>query len=262
MSVDRPQPLLTAEDCSPAVLERACAVSPFIFLADHAGQTIPSRLGDLGLPPGEIDRHIGWDIGSLPVAQRLSELLDATLIHQRYSRLVIDCNRTPGIASSIPEISEQTTIPGNQSVTPAQAEARRTEIFQPYHDLIRQTLDRRAAQGQPSVIISMHSFTPTFKGVARPWQIGTLFNRNPEWALLLVELLRAEGDLQVGVNEPYAMTDATDYTLPFHAERRYLPYVGIEIRQDLITQSFGQQQWAEKLSRILTQLWQQFSDRC
>ncbi|PYA93942.1 N-formylglutamate amidohydrolase, partial [Serratia marcescens] len=101
-------------------------------------------------------------------------------------------------------------------------------------------------------------FTPVFKGESRPWQVGLLFNRYPEFAHLLAELLREEGDLQVGINEPYAMTDATDYTLPVHAERRGLPYVGIEIRQDLIADERGQQAWAKRFARLLPQAWQRW----
>lgn len=247
-------PLLRDGEPPAAAIERPASRSPFILLADHAGQRIPAQLGDLGLPAGEIDRHIGWDIGSLATAQLLSQYLDATLIHQRYSRLVIDCNRTPGIASSIPEISEHTRIIRNIGVTIEEAEARGAEVFQPYHDLITQTLNRRRDSGQPSVIISMHSFTPSFKNNDRPWQIGTLFNRNPAFSLQFIELLQQDSSLNVGINQPYAMTDATDFTLPFHAERRQLPYVGIEIRQDLITQQAGQEQWAHRLATLLPQV--------
>ncbi|CQH30499.1 N-formylglutamate amidohydrolase [Yersinia frederiksenii] len=247
-------PLLRDGEPPSAVIERPQGQSPFLLLADHAGQRIPSQLGDLGLAIGEIDRHIGWDIGSLATARLLSEYLDVTLIHQQYSRLVIDCNRTPGIASSIPEISEHTRIPRNIGVTVAEAEARRIEVFQPYHDLITQTLNQRRDNGQPSVIISMHSFTPSFKNIERPWQIGTLFNRNPAFALQLVAFLQQDSELHVGINEPYAMTDATDFTLPFHAEQRQLPYVGIEIRQDLITHQVGQVQWATRLAQLLPQV--------
>ncbi|CAI0877260.1 Predicted N-formylglutamate amidohydrolase [Serratia liquefaciens] len=254
-----PQPfaqfLLSAEDPAAVAIETPKGLAPFLLLCDHAGQAIPQQLGDLGLPPGEIDRHIGWDIGALNVSRHLSRQLDAPLIHQRYSRLVIDCNRTPGIPSSIPELSELTPIPGNVGIAAEQALAREHEIFLPYHQAITDSLDARQRSGLPTAIVAMHSFTPVFKGNARPWQVGLLFNRQPEFALLLAELLREEGDLQVGINEPYAMTDATDYTLPVHAERRQLPYVGIEIRQDLLADQQGQQAWAERFARLLPQAW-------
>jgi predicted N-formylglutamate amidohydrolase len=250
--------LLSADEPAAVSVELPQATSPFLLLCDHAGQAIPKRLGDLGLASGDIDRHIGWDIGALAVSRLLAQQLDATLIHQHYSRLVIDCNRTPGIASSIPPLSEVTPIPGNQGISAAEAGACEQEIFQPYHQAINHMLEDRRANNQPSAVIAMHSFTPVFKGDARPWQVGLLFNRHPQFALLLAELLRAEGDLQVGINEPYAMTDATDYTLPVHAERHELPYVGIEIRQDLIGDSAGQAAWAARLARLLPLLWQRW----
>ncbi|WP_431222401.1 N-formylglutamate amidohydrolase [Serratia sp. L9] len=250
--------LLVADEPAAVAVELPQATSPFLLLCDHAGQAIPKRLGSLGLAGGEIDRHIGWDIGALAVSRQLAQQLDATLIHQHYSRLVIDCNRAPGIASSIPLISELTPIPGNQGISAAEAGAREQEIFQPYHQAIGHTLATRQTKGQPSAVIAMHSFTPVFKATARPWQVGLLFNRHPQFALLLAELLREEGDLQVGVNEPYAMTDTTDYTLPVHAERQALPYVGIEIRQDLISDAAGQMAWAARFSRLLPLLWQRW----
>ncbi|CAM4232761.1 N-formylglutamate amidohydrolase [Serratia silvae] len=250
--------LLFADEPAAVSVELPQATSPFLLLCDHAGQAIPKRLGDLGLASGDIDRHIGWDIGALAVSRLLAQRLNATLIHQHYSRLVIDCNRTPGIASSIPLVSEFTPIPGNQGISAAEAVAREQEIFQPYHQAINHTLAARRVNNQPCAVIALHSFTPVFKGDARPWQVGLLFNRHPQFALLLADLLRAEGDLQVGINEPYAMTDATDYTLPVHAERHELPYVGIEIRQDLIGDSAGQAAWAARFARLLPLLWQRW----
>ncbi len=251
-------PLLSADEPSAAAVEIPRGKAPFLLLCDHAGKAIPQSLGDLGLPPGEIERHIGWDIGALSVSRHLSRQLDATLIHQRYSRLVIDCNRAPGIASSIPHLSELTPIPGNIGIDAEHALAREREVFLPYHHAIDEHLGQRQLRELPTAVIAMHSFTPVFKGASRPWQVGLLFNRYPEFAHLLAELLREEGDFQVGINEPYAMTDATDYTLPVHAERRGLPYVGIEIRQDLIADERGQQAWAKRFARLLPQAWQRW----
>ncbi|MFZ1874037.1 MAG: N-formylglutamate amidohydrolase [Chania sp.] len=247
--------LLAAHEPAAVTVERPQGTSPFLLLCDHAGQAIPQCLGDLGLASGDIDRHIGWDIGALSVSQLLAQHLDATLIHQHYSRLVIDCNRTPGGITSIPLISELTPIPANQGITAAEAGAREQEIFHPYHQTIDRTLIARQANGQSCAVIAIHSFTPVFKGESRPWQVGLLFNRYPKFARLLAELLREEGDLQVGINQPYAMTDVTDYTLPVHAERKALPYVGIEIRQDLIADVDGQKAWAARFARLLPQAW-------
>ena len=239
-------------DEPPAVMHvRPRGRSPFLCLCDHAGLCMPRRLGDLGLPAAEIARHIGWDIGAWPVSLLLADALDAVTIGQPYSRLAIDCNRAPGVPSSIVEISESTAVPGNLGLTQAQRDARETALFRPYHDAVAAELDRRAAVGQGSVIIAMHSFTPVYKGIARPWHVGVLFNRDARLARALLDLLHAESDLMVGENEPYAVSDLTDYTVPVHAERRGLAHVELEIRQDLIESEVGQHEWAERLTRLL-----------
>ena len=194
--------------------------SPFLFTSDHYGRLIPKVLGDLGLPENELVRHIAWDIGIAGVAMRLSKLLDVHLIAQRYSRLVIDYNRPPRAASSIPILSEATTIPGNEGLSREDAEIRRREIFDPYHRRIDAVIDQRAHGKQPTLLVSLHSFTPVYAGVARPWHIGTLYHRDRTLPPLLLQALRAEGDLVVGDNEPYAVNEETDYTIPVHGEAR------------------------------------------
>jgi predicted N-formylglutamate amidohydrolase len=201
-----------------------------------------------------LERHIAWDIGIAGVAERMSVALDAHLVAQRYSRLLIDCNRPPGVASSIPLISEATTIPGNEGLTHEQAHERRRAIFDPYHQRIDAVINQRAHQGMPTVIVSLHSFTPVYAGIARPWHIGSLYHRDKTLPPLLLKLLRAEGDLVVGDNQPYAVSDTTDYTIPVHAEARGLMNTGIEIRQDLIADPSGQEQWADRLTRIFREI--------
>ena len=228
--------------------------SPFLLTCDHYGRLIPQALGDLGVPAGELTRHIAWDIGIAGVAERLSNHLGAHLIAQRYSRLVIDCNRPPCVASSIPVLSEATEVPGNEGLTRAAADARRQSIFDPYHRRIGDVIDRRLREGRPTVLVALHSFTPLYAGVSRPWHIGTLYHRDTRLPPLLLRLLRAEGDLVVGDNEPYAVSDETDYTIPIHGEARGLMNSGIEIRQDLIADQFGQKQWADRLARVFGEI--------
>lgn len=246
--------LLGSEDVPPVLEDNASGRSPFLLTCDHYGRAIPRRLGDLGLPASELRRHIAWDIGIAGVAEALSKHLDAHLIAQRYSRLVIDCNRPPDAPSSIPRFSEATTIPANEGLAREAAEARRRQIFDPYHRRIREAIDRRLRDGVPTLLVSLHSFTPVYAGVARPWHIGTLYQRDTKLAPLLLKLLRAEADLVVGDNEPYAVSDETDYTVPIHGEARGLMNTGIEIRQDLIAEHVGQRQWADRLARILGEI--------
>jgi predicted N-formylglutamate amidohydrolase len=243
--------LLEPDEPDPVTIENESGDSVFFLTCEHAGRAFPRRLGTLGLPEAETLRHIAWDIGIGAVGREISRLLNAAVILQSYSRLVIDCNRDPNVSSSIPEISETTEIPGNRSLDEAERAVRVDAIFRPYHNAIAAALDRRVAAGRASVLVALHSFTPVFKGVPRPWHVAVLFNRDPRLAHALAELLRAESGLMVGENEPYAVSDLTDYTVPVHGERRGLPHVEIEIRQDLITDPAGQREWAGRLARLL-----------
>jgi predicted N-formylglutamate amidohydrolase len=247
-------PLLTGDDVPPVHELNAAGRSPFLFTCDHYGRLIPQRLGDLGLPEAELTQHIAWDIGIAGVAEALSRELDAHLVAQRYSRLVIDCNRPPHVASSIPLISEATTIPGNEGLAREAMEVRRLAIFDPYHQRIDEIIERRLEEGRPTVLVSLHSFTPVYAGIARPWHIGTLYHRDKRLPPLLLKALRVEPDLVVGDNEPYAVSDETDYTIPVHAEMRGLMNTGIEIRQDLISDQAGEKEWADRLARIFGEI--------
>jgi predicted N-formylglutamate amidohydrolase len=242
--------LLGRSEVSPVLEQNSAGRSPFLLTCDHYGRLIPHVLGDLGVSESELARHIAWDIGIAGVAEALSKHLDAHLVAQRYSRLVIDCNRPPHVASSIPVISEATTIPGNEGISREAAALRRTQVFEPYHRRIDAVIDQRLAAGRPTVLVSLHSFTPVYAGIARPWHVGTLYHRDTKLPPLLLKLFRAEADLVAGDNEPYAVSDETDYTIPVHGEARGLMNSGIEIRQDLIGDQSGQQQWAERLARI------------
>ncbi|KJC55518.1 N-formylglutamate amidohydrolase [Bradyrhizobium sp. LTSP849] len=246
--------LLGKGDMPPVHEVNAGGASPFLLTSDHYGRILPHALGDLGVAESELTRHIAWDIGIAGVAEQLSELLNAHLVAQRYSRLVIDCNRPPGAVSSIPVMSEATSVPRNEGISEQEREARRREIFEPYHHRIDAVIDDRVHAKRPTVLVSLHSFTPIYAGVARPWHIGALYNRDTVLPRLLLKHLHAESDLVVGDNEPYAVSDLTDYTIPVHGEARGLINTGIEIRQDLIGDQSGQQQWAERLARIFAEI--------
>ena len=160
-------------------------------------------------------------------------------------------NRPPGVPSSISTRSEDTDIPGNLDVDAADAARRRHELFDPYHDRIEDELERRAAAGLATVLVTVHSFTPVYAGFVRPWHAGVLYQRDARLARPLLELLAAEGDLVVGDNEPYAVADDTDYAVVVHGERRGIPHVELEMRQDLIEDEAGQEAWAARLARLL-----------
>jgi predicted N-formylglutamate amidohydrolase len=243
--------LLAPDELAPVTVHNQNGRAPFLIVADHAGNAMPRVLRRLGVPDAECERHIAWDIGIAPVARLLADALDATLVLQNYSRLIIDCNRMPGSETSMPGISELTAVPGNVGLSEDARAARVREIFRPYHDTIEAELDRRREAGRPAALIAMHSFTPIYKGEARPWHAGVLYNRDPRFAHLLMALLKNEAGLTVGDNEPYSVTDESDYTIPVHGERRGLHHVAIEIRQDLIAGDDGQRTWAAALARLL-----------
>ena len=246
--------VLAEDEPAPFMVERESGASPFVLICDHASRRIPRALGDLGVAASELSRHIAWDIGALGVASKLSSLLDATLIAQTYSRLVIDCNRPLTSPTSITLRSERTDVPGNRDLSPDDRAARANEIFAPYHARISAELDRRKAAGRPTALISMHSFTPVFTDVARPWHVGMLYHRDARLAHALLELIRGEGPWNVGDNEPYSVSDGTDYAIPVHGEARGLPHVEIEVRQDLIETEAGQAAWAQRLAGWLIRM--------
>lgn len=245
------QPLLAPDEPAAFRVEREHGRSPFLLICDHAGALVPRRLNSLGLRAGDLQRHIAWDVGAAGVAMQLAARLDAFLILQTYSRLVIDCNRPPGSAQSIVRVSETTRIPGNESVSSAEVLAREREVFRPYHERICTELDLRKAAQRRSILVAVHSFTPTFLGQPRAWHAGVLYNRDRRLAGALLQALRADPELVVGDNEPYSVSDSTDYAIPVYGEQRRLLHVGIEVRQDLVSDEAGQREWAGRLEQAL-----------
>jgi len=243
---------LLAADEPPAFFELSRrGRSNFVIVVDHASARIPRSLGDLGLPESELRRHIAWDIGALAVAREVAATLDAALVAQNYSRLVIDCNRDPAVATSIPTVGESIEIPGNLGLSEQQISARRREIFDPYHNHVRALLDERLAAGRATILVSQHSMTAIFRGVRRDMHAAILYNRDRRFAGLVLDMLRREPELHIADNEPYFVSDETDYTIPRHAEARGLPHVEIEIRQDLVLDGAGQAQWGRRVATAL-----------
>jgi predicted N-formylglutamate amidohydrolase len=181
----------------------------------------------------------------------LSRHLDAPLFLAGYSRLVVDCNRPLRVADIFAERSEDTAIPGNIGISAGERAERASSFYWPYHDALHDFIDARAKGGAVPVLISVHSFTPVYRGVARRWHIGVHYRLDSRLARLALEGLRRDRELIVGENEPYEVTLDEDYTVPVHAERRGLPYVLFEIRQDLIAAEPGVEAWADRLAAIL-----------
>ena len=230
---------------------RPGASGPFLFVCDHASNHVPEALARLGLPPAELQRHIAWDPGALSVSEALSLALDSPVVHPRVSRLVIDCNRAADAPDLIPTVSERTTIPGNADLSAAERERRVRGVQAPFHAAIEALLDARDARGLRTAVVGVHSFTPVYKDVARPWHVGVLSDRDRRLADALIALLAREDGLVVGDNQPYAPSDGVYYTLDRHGQARGHPSVMLEIRNDLVADTAGVARWADILGRLL-----------
>lgn len=229
------------------------ATRGLVILCDHASNHIPEEYGTLGLDPPQLKRHIAYDIGAEAVTMRLARLLGAPAILSRFSRLLIDPNRGDDDPTLIMRLSDGAVVPGNRHLD-ADERARRVDRFwRPYHAAIADVIDRCEAAGTPPAIVSIHSFTESWKGVPRPWHVGILWEDDRRLAIPLLEAFRAEGSLIVGENQPYPGSYEGDCCWQ-HGVRRGLPWAIVEIRQDLIRDEGGQARWAERLARIIESL--------
>lgn len=240
--------LLKPTDPAPAEVLNPDSMADVFLLCEHAGQAIPDALGTLGVNEEIRNSHRGWDIGAEAIARRLADMLQAPLVVQRYSRLVIDCNRPPLGAGSIPSVIDGADIPGNRDVDPVQQQLRVAEIFVPFDQAIARTLDlhpRRAA-------FSIHSFTPRMAGYDRPWQAGFLNRCDLATAnALMSHIARSRPDFELAINQPYQIDHETDWFIPQYAEPRGLQHCLIEIHNDQIRDDAGVDLWAGLLANAI-----------
>lgn len=243
--------LLGPGDPEPVEVVGPEAASRLVLVCEHAGRAVPAALAGLGLAGPELGLHIGHDIGAEGLARGLAARLGAVLVLQRYSRLVVDCNRPHGAADLAPAVSDTVPVPGNAGLDAAGRARRIAAIHAPFHARIAAELDRRAAAGP--VLVAVHSFTPALMadGRARPWEIGFLARADGLARALLGAVRRLRPGTVAALNEPYRITDRGDFTIPVHGEARGLPHVLVELRNDLIGDAAGQGAWAELLARAL-----------
>lgn len=241
-----------ADHLPPVVTINAAGASPFVLVCDHASNRIPERLGDLGLTPHQRLMHIAWDPGALAVAMRLTELLDAPLVHSTVSRLVIDCNRDHDAVDLIPVISERTDIGANVGLPQSERDFRIAAYHRPFHVAIEALLEEREQAGVETILVTVHSFTPSYKDVVRPWPIGLIHGVEERFSHALLAALKAEDPtLNVGWNEPYSARNGVTFTLEHHGDGRGLDCTMIEIRHDEILEPAGVAHWAARLARTL-----------
>lgn len=228
----------------------ACGV---VVLCDHATNDLPPQYGTLGLHPGELSRHIAYDIGAQAVTLGVAARLGAPAVLSRFSRLLIDPNRGEDDPTLVMRISDGAVIAGNRHLDAAERTHRINRFYAPYHNAIAAVLDDCLRTGIVPVIVSMHSFTPIWRGAPRPWHAGILWDKDPRLARPLIEALRLDRTLVVGDNEPYSGILEGD-TLWKHATQRGLANALVEVRQDLISTRAGQDEWSDRLASIITSL--------
>jgi len=243
--------LLGPDDSPPFTLHNPRGGARVLVICDHASRAIPRALDQLGLDDWVLDRHVAWDIGAADVARALADRLDAPAVLAGFSRLVVDPNRALDDPSAFVHVSDGIAIPGNLDLTDADKLRRAEACSGPYHAAITAQLDAFEARGISPAVIAVHSCTPVYAEVVRQWHIGVMWDEDPRIAVPLIERLAAHDDLCVGDNEPYSGRDDHDYTLDTHAEGRRLPYVGIEIRQDLLQEPAQAARWADLLAGAL-----------
>lgn len=245
--------MLSFRDPAPVEVVNQAGPSVLFLTCEHAGRAVPESLGDLGVAIADMDRHIAYDVGAEGLARRMSAEVDATLVLQRYSRLVVDTNRPFEAQDCFPETSDGTAIPANARLDEPKRRQRFEEIHQPFHDTVSQLLDQRAIRGRSTILVSVHSFTPRLaRGSDRPWHLGALSHRDSRFAERFLDMFgQANPGIPIAHNKPYVVSDLSDYTIPVHGEGRGLSHLLLEIRHDLISDARGQSRWSSLVAQAL-----------
>jgi predicted N-formylglutamate amidohydrolase len=243
--------LLAASDGTPVSEVNVQGASDVLLICEHASRKLPASLGTLGLSAAALEAHIAWDPGALAVAKRMSELLDAALIYQNFSRLAYDSNRPPQAPDAMPAKSEIFEVPGNMSLSVQDRALRTREIYEPFRAAIARIIGDRRAQGRQTVLVTVHSFTPVYKGVEREVEIGVLHDADTRLADQMLALAGDENRYCIRRNEPYGPEDGVTHTLKEHGLANGLLNVMIEIRNDLIKDEAGQEVMAGFLAGLI-----------
>ena len=245
--------LLTAAEGKAVTVENASGRSPVLLVCEHASARLPASLGTLGLTPEALTAHIAWDPGALAVARQLSALFDAALVFQNFSRLVYDCNRPPESPDAMPAVSEIYEIPGNRDIDPVERQARIEEIYRPWQRALAETIAARRAAGRETVLVTIHTFTPVYKGMPRAVEIGILHDRDCRLADAMLERARRRDGYRIERNAPYGPEDGVTHTLVEQGIANGLLNVMIEIRNDLVRDDVGQARISGLLEALVSE---------
>ncbi len=243
--------LLSSGDGRPFEVFNLEGDADIILICEHASNRIPAKLGDLGLTETQLSSHVAWDPGAFDLAKLLSSTLDAPLVAARFSRLVYDCNRPPGADSAMPANTEVCPIPGNESLTQVEKNARADEIYESFHGAVAGAIASRKSQGGSSIVVSIHSFTPVFNGNQRFVEIGYLFSRNDQLAKAMLVNSPTGRIHDVRLNEPYGPKDGVLRTIEMHTSGGEEPHVMIEVRNNLLADEAGVQEIHDLITEAL-----------
>ena len=244
-------PAPTPSKAFPPVIENEAARGRIILVCEHASNHLPEPWGYLGLTDDQRRTHIAWDLGALGLAQALSKLLDAALIHAPVSRLIYDCNRAPDMAGAMPQRSEIHDIPGNAAISVAERLARTKAVYLPFHNGVHGLIARRIAHGLQPVVVTIHSFTPLYFGKPRTVEFGVIHDADPAYAMAIHRAAQATTRLVCDLNAPYTAADDVTHTLRVVATPYGLPHAMLEIRNDLIASPEAEQAMAKILAPVL-----------
>ena len=244
-------PLIGPGDPPPFTTYNEHGQARVLLVADHASPFFPAAMNQLGLADWVLERHVACDLGSAMLARFLADELDAQAVLAGFSRLIVDPNRKLSDPTAFPEISDGIAIPGNLGLSDEQKALRVQSFFKPYHDTISAKLDGFFSRGVIPALISVHTCTPVFDRVVRPWHIGVVWDQDPRLAVPMMDYFRSREDICIGDNVPYSGRHPHDLTIDFHAEPGGLPHVGIETRQDLVETEEGARKWAAILAGSL-----------
>ncbi len=240
---------LSSSDPSPVERLGGCRHAPILLVCEHAGNAIPQSLIEYAPNGNDMARHIAYDVGAEYVARCLAKKLGVPLVIQRYSRLIIDCNRPRSAPDLAPEMADGSAIKFNHNLDETSLDMRWQSIHQPFHQAVGEVNDQHPG----AALVTIHSFTPLLNGVERPWHVGFLARRNFNLAnSMLAYFSQTHSDIVTALNQPYQIDDDTDYTIPVHGERHDKPHVLIEIRNDLIKDVSNAQAWAQRLAAGLS----------
>lgn len=250
-------PLIAPGDPAPYSIHNPQGKAPVLLVCDHASRAFPRAMSQLGLADWVLDKHVACDIGAAAVTRHLADRLDAPAVLAGYSRLIVDLNRQLHSRSAFIPVSDGIAIPGNLDISEAERAERVASFFNPYHDAITRKLSNFRERGIQPAFISVHTCTPVFNRVVRQMHIGIMWDEDPRIPVPLIHRLASTQGVCVGDNEPYSGKHPHDFTIDHHAESNGLPHVGVEIRQDLVSDQPGAEKWADILANALEEVLQE-----